>query len=188
MIEEQLFKLGVKTYTDTYYTNLQGISPTKIGQDMPNPVGWIYGISIETDSVNPTDQSLPNITLVQASQLWLYFKLGTNLFINNMRCDKLVYYNPASNLLSPPFPANTVQQCNYSNQQRYFPVNIPCTTDLKQSYYNNPTGIGSSSSIVQIPLTIWYININSYKDLLRKGYIFDGTIALPDKPKQAARK
>lgn len=169
-IEELCFKLGLKTYSDTYYTNLVGVSPTKIGQDMPNPVGWIYGISIDTDSVNPTDASLPNITLAQASNLWLYFKFGVELFINNMRCDKLVYYGNAIS-----------GAVNYSNQQRYFPVNIPRVTDLKQSYYNNPQGYGTQTSPLQIPLTIWYLTVDTCNDLVKKGYTFDGTMAVPAK-------
>jgi hypothetical protein len=169
-IEQLCFKLGVKTYTDTYYTNLLGSSPTKIGQNMPMPIGWIYGISIDTDSVNPTDKTLPNITAAQASNLWLYFKIGAELFINNMRLDKLIYYGNA-----------TSGSENYSNQQRYFTVNIPRVSDLKESYYNNPQGYGTQLAPLQIPLTIYYINVNTYDHLLKKGYIFDGAVTLPDK-------
>ena len=164
-IETMCFKMGIRTYTDTYFTQLVGSSPTKIGQDMPNPVGWIYGISIETDSVFPTDKTLPTIAFADAANLYLYFKDGTDLYINNMRCDRLVYTQP-----SAP---------NSSNPRRYFSVNIPRMTDLKQSYYNNPTGIGTTGAPVLIPLTIYYIDVASVDMLRAKGYIFDGARALP---------
>lgn len=177
-IEQWLLHMGCRTYTDTYFTQLKGQpGVVKIGQDMPKPVGWIYGISIETDSVFPTDQTIPTITLAQASLLYLYFKVGKDLFINNARCDKFVFY-------VPPTGAGQVPQ--YTNQQRYFPVNIPDVTDLKQSYYQNPTGIGASPN-VYIPLTIWYIDIDDYHQLLGKGYIFNGTRALPHHPKHSPK-
>lgn len=170
-IETWLMKLGIKTYSDTYFTQLTGSSPTLIGQDMPKPVGWIYGISIETDSTFPTDASKPTITLGNAALLYLYFKIGTDLYMNNMRCDKLVFYHPSG-----------AGNPDYSNQARYFPVNIPYTTDLKQSYYNNPSSIGSvpvSGGPVYIPLTIYYIDVASYHALVAKGYLFDGVAAMP---------
>lgn len=163
-MQQWLFKLGVKTYTDTYFTQLVGKSPVKIGQNMPEPVGWIYGISIGVGSFYPTDQSQPTIAMADASNLYLYFKVGTQLFMNNFRCDQAVYYNPTTDL---PFGID-----------RYFPVNIPRVTDLKESYYNNPTGIGAVSPLL-IPLTIYYINKEDYEGLLKKGYLFDGVAALP---------
>ena len=176
-MQQWLMKLGVRTFTDTYFTLLNGNSPVKRGQDMPKPVGWIYGIAFETDSVQPTDATKPTITIAQASLLYLYFKVGTNLFMNNFRIDRAVYYSPTTSL---PFGID-----------RYFPVNIPEVTDLKESYYNNPTGIGNGTTggpPVYIPLTIYYIDIDSYKELLAKGYLFDGAKALPHHPVHSPTK
>jgi hypothetical protein len=173
-MQEQLYKLGVKTYTDTYYTQLTGGTPTMIGQDMPNVVGWIYGISIDVDGVLPTDQSKNAISLANASNLWLYFKVNAELFINNMRLDKLVFVNPNEGLGAAP--------AQYSNQRRYFDVNIPYVTDLKQSYYNNPTSLGTSVAPLYIPLSIYYIDRDSYNGLVKKGYLMDGVKALQPHP------
>jgi hypothetical protein len=167
-IETMCFKMGIRTYSDTYFTMLDGGSPTKIGQDMPNPIGWIYGISIETDSVYPTDATKPTITIDQASKLYLYFKEGTDLYLNNFRCDRAVFSNP-------PAPLPTTEY--YSNPKRYFQINIPKMTDLKQSYYNNPTAIKN----VYVPLTIYYIDILSYNELLHKGYLHAGVRSMPAK-------
>lgn len=171
-MQQWLFKLGIKTFTDTYYTQLVGDTGVKIGQDMPNPIGWIYGISIETDCTQPTDQTKLCISLSNASQLYLYFKVGTDLFINNFRIDRAVYTVP----VGVPTPAQ------YQNQERYFPVNIPRVTDLKQSYYNNPTGIGTPLAPVYIPLTVYYIDVTSYNHLVKMGHLFDGAAAVPAHP------
>lgn len=168
-VQQWLMKMGVRTYTDTYFTLLDGSSPIQIGQDMPKPVGWIYGISIETDSVQPTDKSKATITQADAAKLYLYLKIGTDLYMNNVRLDRLMFYVPSGTGNS------------YANSERYFPVSIPHTTDLKQSYYNNPTGIGSPTA-AYIPLTIYYIEIKDYNYLLKKGYLFDGTAAMPHHP------
>lgn len=161
-IEEMLLKLGIPTYTDTYYTKLDGTpGQVKIGQDMPKPIGWIYGLSVNPEGTQPTNVGLSIVGEGDLQKLWLYLKLGPDVYVNNYRLDNL-------NFLS-------VKNQDYSNPSRYKPVGVPNVTDLKESYYYNPSGLAN----VFVPLTVHYINKESYDLLVQKGYLFRDVKALP---------
>ena len=164
-----MVKLGIPIYTDTYYTLLNGGAQAKIGQDMPNPVGHIFGISCVVEGVQPTDQTKRVLTTAQAGLIWLYLKVGTNLFMNNFRLDKLIFETPATSGLQ-----------TYQNPRRYYPCSIPVATDLKESYYLNPTAIGAPPTTgIYAALQIHYIDRPSYFELVNKGYLYRGVENLP---------
>ena len=162
MMQQQLMKLGIPTYTDTYFTLLPSTatSQIKIGQDMPTPVGWIYGISTTINGSHPTDPTKPMINRADSTNLYVYFKIATDLFMNNYRLDNYVMFDA-----NPTATANTNSQLN--NSQRYMSVNIPSATDLKESYYLNPQGIVDK----YIGLTIHYISLIDYRMMQKKGLI-----------------
>ena len=162
MIEETLMKLGIPTYTDTYYTKLDGTpGQVKIGQDMPKPIGWIYGLSVNPTGTQPANVGLNIISEANLQALWLYLKIGVDLYVNNYRLDNLNFVSVANQ--------------NYSNPRRYLPVGVPNVTDLKESYYANPSGIAD----VYVPLTIHYIDVGAYDLLVEKGYLYRDYKALP---------
>ena len=162
MISQWLMKLGIPTFTDTYFTLLPttATQQIKIGQDMPTPVGWIYGISLTTGGSHPTDPTQPIITSAQAPNVYIYFKIATDLYMHNFRLDNYMMFSQADNQMN--------------NQLRYLPVSIPAATDLKESYYLNPTGITST----YVPLTIHYISLRDYRLMLAKN-LMHNLINLP---------
>lgn len=165
--EQMMVKLGIPVYTDTYYTLINGGAQAKIGQDMPNSVGYIFGISTIVNGVQPTDQTKIIISTAQASAIWLYLKIGVNLFQNNFRLDKLIF-------------EDSTAPGQYANQRRYFDVSIPRVMDLKESYYLNPTAIGTPAAPRFVALQIYYIDIASYDLLVKKKYMFRGVDSIPE--------
>lgn len=159
-MQQHLMKLGIPTYTDTYFTLLPSTatSQIKIGQDMPTPVGWIYGISTTVWGSHPTDPTKPMITNIDATNLYVYFKIATDLYMNNYRVDNYVMFSAQT---------SSILNAQLNGTTRYMPVNIPAATDLKESYYLNPQGIVDK----YIGLTIHYISLIDYRMMQKKGLI-----------------
>lgn len=164
-----LLKLGIPTYSDTYYTALKGSTPTKIGQVMPSVIGLIYGLSVDVGGCLPQSSTALMLRYDQAYLVFLQLKMGAALYVDNYRVDRLVYNNTA----------NTTSTAVFTNQQRYFPVVVPAVTDLKESTYYNPAGLGSSTTPVYVPLTVHYIDVDAYKYLKEKGYVFPNANSAP---------
>lgn len=158
-------ELLIKTGIPSYVTNIISPIPTTaqvqipIAKNIPQQVGMIYGLSILTDTNAPGDQDL--ITFANAQDLYLVLKDGPTEFFQQVRLDQMVF-----NLAGFP----------NLNPDSYLRVAIPGNFDLSTSYYQNATGIVSVDTTKVIMLQLWYISTESYKWLMKKGYI-DGEYA-----------
>jgi hypothetical protein len=166
-MHQMLLKLGIPTYSDTYYTQLTGATPTKIGQTMPSVIGLIYGLSVDVNGTTPQNNTFNCITPNQSTQLWLQLKIGAALYVDNFRLDRLVFSDGGT---------------NFQNPNRYFPVMVPSETDLKESTFYNPNSIGSGGTPIYVPLTVHYIDKPSYAHMLQKGYLYANAHSAPSTP------
>lgn len=163
MMQEILVKTGIPSYV----TNIISPIPLSnqlqipIAKTIPQQIGYIYGLTILTDTSDPQNNNL--ITLTQAQLLYLVLKDGPTEFFQQIRLDQMVF-TPAG------FPN--------LNPNNYMPVNIPGNFDLSTSYYQNPTGVVSvpDNPTTTIMLQLWFISTESYEWLMKKNYI-DATYA-----------
>lgn len=160
-IEDTLFKLGIPTYRMPIYVPF-GTSPEltiQLPKELPSQIGWIYGLSTLTDNVTPDNQ--PVISFAQAVNLFLYLKSGQSTFIEAIRIDELMFLSATG--------------VNW----RYYPVNIPSSISLDQSYIQNPTGIVAVTKLF-LTLNLHYIDLKTYNylvqtgKLLQNGQLVDG--------------
>ena len=156
MMQELLVKTGVPSYTTNFVSPIPTVAQTQIqiAKNIPQQVGYIYGLTILTDSASPGNQTL--ITLAQAQNLYIVLKDGPTEFFQQVRLDQMTQTLAGFPNLNP----------NY-----YMPVNIPGYFDLSTSYYQNPTGIVSVEVTSVILLQLWFISTESYKWLMKKNYI-----------------
>lgn len=136
-IEQYLLRLGIRTYIYPVVTAVTPKLQVLLGDSLSTELGWIYGISTEIVGVIPDDPATPLPTFVQASNLYLTLLNGQTMYINNFRMSNLVYVDPTAANTNPT-----------SNQRRFFPVNIPMSTDLKNSFYQNPTNLTGFSTVI----------------------------------------
>lgn len=162
MTQQLLLQWGIPTYIYSVETVLQGKLDEKIGDTMEVTVGWVYGLSVNIDGVLP-DNSAELINSLQASNFYLTLKYGQSLYINKLRLTHLIYDRKTAGSLDP------------TNPKKYLDVNIPLDTDLKQSFYSNPSLISG----VAIALNLFYIDINAYKFLVERGLVLQNGLALP---------
>jgi len=155
MIEELLFKVGIPTYKTNLITEITATNTVNLGQQAPTNIGWIYGISLNvagtSATTNANGQTL--VTLLQAANLWLNLKIGTNVFIQNTRLSNFVYQQP---------------NVTRTQEKNYVPVSIPLDLDWKQSQIVNPTLM----SAVFVDFDFWYIDKQSYANLLKSGALW----------------
>lgn len=173
MLETLLLQWGIPTYIYQVETALQGKLQEKIGDTLEVTVGWVYGLSVNVDGVLP-DNSLPLVTSNQIADFYLTLKYGQSLFINQLRLSHLVY----------DYRTTGTGQLISTNCRKYFPVNIPVDTDLKQSFYSNPTLTKGSDTGSAISLNLFYIDITAYNFLVSKGIVLQNGLTLPQKTKQ----
>lgn len=159
-IQQWLLQLGIPSYRVSINTTVVNQAKIEIAESMPNQIGWIYGLSVYTDSVTP--ENVAQITMANSRALYLNLKDAATDFFETIRLDELNYQSNAVGV-----PAN--------NNERYTPVGIPGSIDLSQSYYFNPTIITSGV----IMLNLWYISDRSYSQLVNGKIIKkDGRIAI----------
>ena len=158
-VEMFLLRLGIRTYSYPVITqfNPSGAPPAgqievQIGDSLSTELGWIYGISTEVDGVTPKDKNVPLPTMAQAANLYLNLQNAQTWYINDFRFTNMVYYNP---LTGTPIPSGA----------RYYPVNIPMQTDLKQSIIRNPLQQFGFSTMI----TFHYIPRATYNQLVADG-------------------
>lgn len=154
-IETQFFKLGIPTYIYSVETTLQGVVNEKIGDTIEVTLGWVYGLSINIEGKIAESNATNNITSVQAYQLFLNLKYGQSIYVNSVRLNHFIFDDPSA------VP-------RYNNPSKYLPVNFPSGTDLKQSFYENPTLITGNV----VTLNFFYIDKTSYNRLVKSNTIF----------------
>lgn len=153
-MEELLLKLGIPTYVQALYTTITATDQIQLPKELPNQIGWIYGLSTVVATVTPTNQAL--ITLANAQRLYLTLVSGATLFTNPLRLDQLIY--------------DSTTGCD----QRYMRVNVPSKISLDQSYVTNP---GASVASGVFALQLWYIDKASHKFLVDNGFLgIDGRV------------
>lgn len=152
--------MGIPTYCYSVETTLSASPVEKIGQSIQTGVGHIYGISVSTDGTSSTDSTKNYITLSDTPKLWLVLKYGQAIFVNALRLDHFVYtgWEAASIANGTPF----------GNPMKYFNVNIPMDTDLKQSYFLNPSKLTNAKTVC---LNFFYIDLVAYQNLQKSGMV-----------------
>jgi len=153
-IETLLFRMGIPTYEYSVDTLLSGKIKEYIGTDLQETVGYIYGMSINIEGTTSSNATVNNILSVDAPKLFLNLKYGQSIFVTSMRLDHLVYSDPSA---AP----------KYSNSRKYLPCNIPLGTDLKLSYYDNPSLLSAKN----VTLNFFYIDKTGYSHLLKNGTV-----------------
>lgn len=154
-----LLRLGIRTYSYPVITQFNssgapaaGQIEVLIGDSLSTELGWIYGISTEVEGVTPKDKNVPLPTFAQAANLYLNLQNAQTWYINDFRFTNMVYINPATALA-------------INHGARYFPVNIPMNTDLKQSIIRNPLQLFGFSTMI----TFHYIPRETYNQLVKDG-------------------
>lgn len=153
-VQTLLMKLGIPTFVYSVNTQLSGNIKEKIGDTMEVTVGWVYGLSVNVEGTQPQNAGNANIVSADALKLFLNLKYGSSIYVNSLRLNHLCF----DNLQVPANP-------QFNSDQKYFPVNIPVATDLKQSYYDNPTLLTSAK---WVSLNMFYIDKATYLDLLKE--------------------
>lgn len=152
MIEELLFKVGIPTYKTNLETEITAVKEIELGQNAPTNIGWIYGISVNCEGTSP-DTSKNLITLANAKDLWVNFKIGSSVFIQTWRLSELVF---------------TIGGTARTQPMNYQPCSIPLELDWKQSTIENPTLITGK----YVVFNLWYIDVPGYNALMRSGVIW----------------
>lgn len=156
---DTLFQWGITSYVLGIETSISTANQRNIpiAKQIEQPVGLIFGFSIQTDTVTPAND--PLITTANAENLYLNLKDGNAEFFMPVRLDQMIFNFSG-------FP-NT-------NEDRFMRVNIKGNFDLSTSYYSNPTGIVSvEDEITTILLQMWYISTESYLFLIEKGVVVE---------------
>lgn len=169
-LEGEFLKLGIITFADDVVTNIP-TAPTneiQIANILQQDIGWIYGLSMYADSVDPQGNTL--MTTTQAQNIYLQLRNASVNFMQYIRLDDLL---------------NTFAGSPNVRPRRYLPVNIPGTYmaaeehrssskfDISTSSYLNPTGVvspGGAAPPVVLRLKMWYINSQNASDLVKRGF------------------
>lgn len=145
MIEELLLRAGVPAYKTNLITTITTSKEINLGQQAPENIGWIYGISLNVGGTDYQGNTL--ISLADSYNLWLNLKIQTNVFTQSIRLANFIYLNPSA---------------IRTTERNYMPVSIPLQLDWKQSSILNPTGIASGI----VNFDFYYIDIPSYNKLV----------------------
>lgn len=154
-MESLLFKMGIPTYIYSVETALDASTNQKVGEDFPTNMGRVYGISVSVNGSSALDSTKPYITVAESALLWINFRLSQSVYINSYRLDNLVYINPTAGTIG-------------FNPERYYKCNIPGETDLKQSFFQNPTGLTGKT----VCFNFHYIDIIGYNRLVENKMVF----------------
>jgi hypothetical protein len=159
-VEIFLLKHGIRTYSYPVITEMQPKIEVQIGDSISTELGWIYGISTEVSGVTPKDKNVNLPTYLQAADLYLNLQNGQTWYINDLRYSNLVFLDPVNGI-----PINS---------KRYYDVNIPYTTDLKQSIIRNPKMLSGFS----VMTTFQYIPLKTYKALVASGILKEDDLGI----------
>lgn len=154
MIEEMIIKAGVPTYVVKLEINLSGNqNEISVAQQEPNPIGLIYGLSVDIGGTHPTDNTRQLIDQNDSRNLWLTLKYNTAEFVDKIRLSRL---------------GNDIPNANGGIIRNYFPCNIPRGTDWQGSKIYNYTGITNKT----ILLNLYFIDVQSLAALREQGIFF----------------
>lgn len=163
-LEAEFLKMGIITFCDDVVTGipLAASNEIQIANILQQDIGWIYGVSMYADSVDPQGNTL--ITTTQAQNLYIQFRNASINFMQYIRLDDLLNVYNGSPVIRP---------------RGYKPVNIPGTYsgsskfDISTSSYLNPTGIVSPAAPaapIVVRLKLWFINSQNATELHKKGF------------------
>jgi len=152
-IETFLMRLGIRTYSYPVITQITSKIEIQFGDSLSTELGWIYGISAEVDGVTPKDPGVPLPTLAQSAGLYINMQYGQTWYLNDYRYTNLVYYAPSTGI-----PINS---------ERMLRVNIPYSTDLKQSIIRNPLAQTGFSTMI----TFHYIPLKTYEYMVKNNVV-----------------
>lgn len=152
-IETFLLKHGIRTYSYPIITEINAKIEVAFGDSISTELGWIYGISAEVEGVTPKDGTVALPTMAQAAGLYINLQYGKTWFLEDFRYTNMVFYNPTT--VAP------------QNERKYYPINIPYSTDLKQSIIRNPLTLSGFSAMI----TFHYIPKATYAELVDKKII-----------------
>ena len=141
------------------YTQMVATQQINIAQKLNTSIGLIYGISIDTQGVDPLNRAL--ITDSDASNIYITLRQGSSDFLFQFRLNNFNFFN---------ITGGVAGAVNALNPYRYLPVNIPGigsgqSISLDQSYYNNPTLIAAGF----IKLNLWYLTPSNVTLLQQRG-------------------
>lgn len=153
MIGEIIARLGIPTLQTTIYTSITTEATIKLGAQLPENVGAIYGLAVDVGGKKKDSNATNNITWTESLNLFLTLKHGSTFFINGIRLDRLVYVQGNSNM---------------DNPLRYFPCLIPAPFALDESQYFNPTAIGTTPSV---GLNLFYITPMHVQYMVQQGLL-----------------
>lgn len=169
-LEQLFFRLGIPTYDTDIVINIP-VSPSNlidISKITQTDIGWIYGVSIDADSVDSQNNTL--ITTTQAQNLYIQWRNGTIDFAPESRLDTYLSVYAGVPVIRPT---------------KYYPMNIPATFadrgeggaaqhfDISTSKISNPTGIISPlapASPIVIRIKLWFITTAAATKLAKHGY------------------
>lgn len=144
-----LFNLKIRTYVMDVITVLPSPASIKfeVGKNLPETIGFIYGLSTYADGTDPDGNTL--ISTTQAQNIYLTLQTGATQFLEQVRLSDLLNEFAGSPVVRP---------------NKYTPVNLPIF-DLSKSFYQNP--VGYTGTEIAIRLKIWYIEITDWNNYLK---------------------
>ena len=139
------------------YTQMVATQQINIAQKLNTSIGLIYGISIDTQGVDPLNRALINDS--DAANIYITLRQGSSDFLFQFRLSNFNF-----------FVNNGGGNVSGLNPYRFLPVNIPGigtgqSISLDQSYYNNPTLIAAGF----IKLNLWYLTPSNVALLQQRG-------------------
>jgi hypothetical protein len=136
-IQDILFKMGVGTWVIDIITQFPNPASVKfqVGKNLPDNVGFIYGLSTYCDGVDQDANVL--MTTTQAQNTFLTLQDGSTQFLEGIRMDDMLNDYAGTVVVNP---------------HKYLPVAIPAF-DLSKSFYQNPNGYMGS----YIRLKLWFV-------------------------------
>jgi len=151
-ITTKLLEMGVSTWATDIITQLPvpATENFEIGKTLPENVGFIYGISIYADSLDPVGNTL--ISTTQAQGMYINIRDGATTFFPAMKL---------SDFLSEVAGSPIVRA------EKFVPVNIKAF-DLSTSSYSNPNLFTGAF----IRLKLWYIQKGEWQRV-KKHFTFD---------------
>jgi len=137
-IQTLLFRHGIATWITDIITSAAtpAAESFQIGKNLPEDVGFIYGLNTIADGIGPDGQPLG--TTAQYTNMYINLQTGPTSFVENFRLSDLQNDYAGSPIV---------------RMERYMPVAIPAF-DLSKSSYINP----NSYTGFNIHLYLWYVN------------------------------
>lgn len=151
-MEDLLFKMGVQSWATDIITPLPSAPAStnfQIGKTLATNVGFIYGVSVYADGIDPVGN--PLISTTQAQGIYVTWQNGSSQFYETVRLDDYL---------------NTFAGTPVVRPDKYTRVNWP-TFDLSKSFFNNPFLYTNAT----IRIKLYYVQIEDW-NLIKSEYPF----------------